>query len=116
MKTPLIKTRKLIFIAIICIFFLFDIYKSDRTTLEIRDSQGFIEHEEVRLEPKSVVKHKFYNDDDILTITGRICMANDTDSILRDCFDKFENYNYEWVSINLIIFNYPLFRLFLRTI
>ncbi len=100
MKTPLKRICKLIpWMVTIGVLFLSGIYKSERTSLEIKDSQGLIEHEEVRIEPKSIVKHQYYNyDDDTLTITGKICVANHTDNILRDCFERYENYNYEWVS------------------
>ena len=100
MKTPLIRNFKFItWMATISVLFLSGIYKSDRTCLEIKDSQGLIEQEEVKIEPKSVVKHKYYNyDDDTLTITGKICMANNTEIIIKDCFERYQNYNYEWVS------------------
>jgi len=100
MKTSPLKIFKFItWMVTISVLFLSGIYKSDRTSLEIKDSQGLIEHEEVRIEPKSVLKHKYYNfDDDTLTITGKICLANHTEIIIRECFERYENYNYEWVS------------------
>ena len=93
------KTYRIISLTLLFVLFFTKICSCYQTTIEIADSRGKIYKELVLLEPKSIVEQEVSNDDDFITITGKICYVNDTQRILKDCFEKFENFNYAWVIL-----------------
>jgi hypothetical protein len=87
--------RKVFFLVIIgCLNFL---VKSDVAMIEVYNTLIRVEVYYTSFWPNSVSENVF-NEEDMLNFSGKICKANTTENIMKDCFTKYENYNYEWVS------------------
>ncbi len=87
--------RKVFFLTIIACLNLF--IKSDVAMIEVYNSLLRVNLYYTSFWPNSISQNEF-SEEDMLNFSGKICNENTTEKIMNECFTKYENYNYEWVS------------------
>jgi hypothetical protein len=87
-----LKTVSLIFLIII----LISMVKSKIAMIEVYNSLMKVDVYYTGFWEDSVKEDEF-SQEDILNYSGKICTMDTKEKIMKDCFIRYENYNYEWV-------------------
>ncbi len=94
----LIKTNsRLIPIFFFTIFTLSPYTNCETATIEVATSQSKILSFYTLFISNSIEKADL-NQEDSLSFTGKLCSADNTTQVVTNCFEKFENFNYNWVG------------------
>jgi hypothetical protein len=83
---------------LLIIFYQTNFIKSETSIIEISNPYEKINTFYTFFYSESVKKTD-YRDDESFSFAGKLCSANNTDQVINDCFLKYENFNYFWVSI-----------------
>jgi hypothetical protein len=95
MRTNSSALKKVFFLAIIACLNFF--VKSDVAMIEVYNSLLRVNLFYTSFWPNSISANEF-SEEDMLNFSGKICNANTTENIMKECFNKYENYSYEWVN------------------